>query len=420
MSPEKPTVKKQAVIKVVGVGGAGNNAVNRMIQAGIQDVEFIAINTDAQHLEKSQAPTKLHIGENTTGLLGAGGDPEKGRLAAEESKNQIRDLLMGADLVFITAGMGGGTGTGASPIVAELARDIEALTVAVVTKPFSWELGRMARAERGIAALTEIVDTIITIPNDRLQDVAPKGLSFVDAYGMADDVLRQGVQAISEIITVPGYVNVDFADVRMTLAQAGPALMGVGVGKGDQRAMQAANAAVSNPLLETELAGATRLLVNVTAPRNFELDELTQAMSFISSLASSAEANIIVGNVLDESLEDEVRITVLAAGLDPTARPPEPTRASTTEAERTPRPTSRIPADGARRTTTPQRSDPPEPRQEPVERNVEGNGSSIPPGADSATGQPRPANPKPADEEEDLNIPTFLRRHRKQRSEESD
>jgi len=416
MSSEKTTPKNQAVIKVVGVGGAGNNAVNRMIQAGIRDVEFIAINTDAQHLDKSHAPTKLHIGENTTGLLGAGGDPEKGRLAAEESKNQIRDVLMGADLVFITAGMGGGTGTGASPIVAELARDIGALTIAVVTKPFGWELGRMARAERGVAALTEIVDTIITIPNDRLEDVAPKGLSFVDAYGMADDVLRQGVQAISEIITVPGLVNVDFADVRAVMSQSGPALMGVGIGKGEHRAMQAANAAVSNPLLETEITGATRLLVNITASTDFALTELNQAMTFIADLASADDANIIVGTVVDESLDDEVRITVLAAGLDPTARPPSPARAAAHE-EKPQRPATRIPSDGSQRAPTgTARAASPVGRSEPLESAGDGNGNTLPPGVDSATGQPRPANPKP-EEEEDLNIPTFLRRHRKQQSE---
>jgi cell division protein FtsZ len=307
-----------AVIKVIGVGGGGSNAVNRMIEAGIQGVEFIAMNTDVQVLDKSRASKKIQLGANLTRGLGAGGDPEVGRSAAEETKNDIRKVMEGSDMVFITAGMGGGTGTGAAPVVADLARELGAVTVGIVTKPFGFEgRRRFNLAENGLSALIGRVDTMIVIPNDRLMDVAERRTSFLDAFRMADDVLRQGVQGISDIITIPGQINVDFADVKAVMSNAGPALMGIGYGVGENRAIQAAQQATASPLLEQTIFGARGLLVNITSGEDLTLAEVSDAMDYIHGLCDEEEANIFFGTVVDPTLEGEVRITVLATGFDP-------------------------------------------------------------------------------------------------------
>ena len=307
-----------AVIKVVGVGGGGSNAVNRMIESGIKGVEFIAMNSDIQVLDLSEAPRKVQLGGSLTRGLGAGGNPEVGKGSAEESKNEIRKVLEGADMVFITAGMGGGTGTGAAPVIADLAREIGALTVAVVTRPFTFEGPKRGRlADKGVTSLMGRVDTIITIPNDKLLNVVERRTTLVDAFRVADDVLRQGVQGISDIITIPGQINVDFADVRAIMSNAGPALMGIGYGVGEQRALQAAQSATSSPLLEQTIHGARGLLVNITSSEELTLAEASEALQYIQSLCDSEDANIILGTVVDAAMEDQVRITVLATGFSP-------------------------------------------------------------------------------------------------------
>lgn len=312
------STQASAVIKVLGVGGGGSNAVNRMIEAGIKGVEFIAMNTDVQVLDRSQAQRKVQLGQNLTRGLGAGGNPEVGKAAAEESKNEIRKVLEGADMVFVTAGMGGGTGTGAAPVVADLAREIGALTVAVVTRPFGFEGARRRKlAENGVTALMGRVDTMITIPNDRLLSVVERKTTLGDAFRVADDILRQGVQGISDIITIPGQINVDFADVRAVMSNAGPALMGIGYGVGDQRAIQAAQAATSSPLLEQTIHGAKGLLVNITSNSDLTLTEATEALQYIQSLCDEDDANIYFGLVENDELDREVRITVLATGFNP-------------------------------------------------------------------------------------------------------
>ncbi len=309
-----------AVIKVIGVGGAGSNAVQRMIESGIRGVEFIAMNTDIQVLDLSAAQRKVQLGATLTRGLGAGGNPEIGKSAAEESKQEIRKVLEGADMVFITAGMGGGTGTGAAPVIADLAREIGALTVAVVSRPFNFEGPKRAKlADHGVTGLTGRVDTIITIPNDRLVSVVERKTTLVDSFRVADDVLRQGVQGISDIITIPGQINVDFADVRAVMADAGPALMGIGYGVGEQRALQAAQSATNSPLLEQTIHGAKGLLINLTSGEDLTLAETNEAMGYIQSLCDVEEANIFFGTVLDPEMEGTVRITVLATGFAPTA-----------------------------------------------------------------------------------------------------
>lgn len=308
----------RAVIKVIGVGGGGSNAVQRMIEEGIQGVEFIAMNTDAQALQRSAATKKVQLGSDLTRGLGAGGNPEVGRNAAEESRTDIRKAMEGADMVFVTAGMGGGTGTGAAAVVADLAREMGALTVAVVTRPFAFEGPKRSRsAESGVTALIGKVDTIITIPNDKLLSVVEKKTTLVDAFRKADDVLRQGVQGISDIITVPGQINVDFADVRSVMQDAGPALMGIGEGMGEGRALQAAQSATSSPLLEQTIHGATGLLVNITSDDDLTLNEANEAMAYIQSLCDHEDANIFFGTVVDPELAGRVRITVLATGFAP-------------------------------------------------------------------------------------------------------
>lgn len=427
----------QANIKVIGVGGAGSNAVNRMIETQIQGVEFAVINTDMQVLQLSRAPIKLQIGKEVTRGLGTGGNPEIGQKAAEESREDIRTLVGATDMVFITAGMGGGTGTGASSTVAELAREAGALTVAVVTRPFSFELATRKRvAESGIETLSRIVDTIIVIPNDRLLDVVDKKTTLEEAFRVADDVLRQAVQAISEIITVPGYINVDFADVRAVLLNAGLAVMGVGHGLGESRAQQAAQSAISNPLLETDIQGASRLLVNITAPTDLALSELAEAMTIIRNATNCESANVILGTVKDERMDGEMRITVLAAGFEQKtmqrrtqpitsdhrkpAFPQVPGVASSTEsAPRMTPPANLTPSDSSPRSPS------------------GGDAGTLPPGQAPATGEPRPlqsptqspsrgmvsppqnsAAPqekmeKKTPQEDDLDIPSFIREYRK-------
>lgn len=305
-----------AAIKVIGVGGGGNNAVNRMIAAGLNGVEFITVNTDAQALMHSQAPFRIQIGEKLTKGLGAGANPEIGEKAAQESREEIIKALRGADMVFVTAGMGGGTGTGAAPIVAECAKEVGALTVGVVTKPFSFEgRRRQGQAELGTAKLKEKVDTLITIPNDRLLQVADKRTSMIDAFRIADDVLRQGVQGISDLIAVPGLINLDFADVKTIMTDTGSALMGIGYGSGDNRAVTAAEAAIKSPLLETSIEGAKGVLLNITGGPSLGLLEVNEAAAIISD-AVDPEANIIFGAVIDEAFQDEVRVTVIATGFD--------------------------------------------------------------------------------------------------------
>lgn len=307
-----------AVIRVIGVGGGGSNAVNRMIESGIKGVEFVSMNTDSQALERSPAPIKVQLGTNLTRGLGAGGNPEVGKAAAEESKGDIRKVLEGSDMVFVTAGMGGGTGTGATAIIADIAREMGALTIAVITRPFTFEGPRRARlASDGVVSLQGRFDTIITIPNDRLLSVVERKTTLVDAFRVADDVLRQGVQGISDIITVPGQINVDFADVRAVMANAGPALMGIGYGVGEQRALQAAQSATNSPLLEQTINGAKGLLVNLTSGEDLTLTEANEAMHYIAELCDADEANIFFGTVVDPTLDGTVRVTVLATGFNP-------------------------------------------------------------------------------------------------------
>jgi cell division protein FtsZ len=306
-----------ALIKVVGVGGGGSNAVNRMVDAGLSGVEFIAVNTDAQALLMCDADVKMPIGSDVTRGLGAGADPNVGHAAAEESRDELKEALKGADMVFVTAGEGGGTGTGAAPIVARLAQELGALTVGVVTKPFSFEGRRRAEvALRGVDELRDHVDTLIVIENDRLLQVVEKRTSIVDAFTMADDVLRQGVQGITDLITIPGLVNLDFADVRTIMSEAGSALMGIGIAGGENRATEAARAAVSSPLLESSIEGATGILLNVTGGPNIGLFEVNEAAQVVTS-AADQNANVIFGAVIDESLADEVRVTVIATGFGP-------------------------------------------------------------------------------------------------------
>ncbi len=305
----------QAKIKVVGIGGGGSNAVDRMIETGLCGVEFVVTNTDMQALARSAAERKVQIGEDVTRGLGAGGNPDIGRQAAEESRQDLKNILDGADMVFITAGMGGGTGTGASPVIAEIAKELGALTIAVVTKPFRFEGRRLNAAMEGISRLKGKVDALITIPNERLLGVVPKNTSMLEAMRYADEVLRQGVQGISDLITVPGLINLDFADVNTVLANAGTALMGIGEGEGERRAAEAAQGAISSPLLETSMEGATRILFNITGSMNMSLNEVDEAANIIATAAGIDDANVIFGIVFDDRMEDRVRITVVATGF---------------------------------------------------------------------------------------------------------
>jgi len=305
-----------AVIKVVGVGGGGTNAVNRMIEEGIRGVEFVAVNTDAQALAISDADIKVHIGTDITKGLGAGANPEVGKEAAEDSRDEIKAALAGSDMVFITAGEGGGTGTGAAPVVADIAKnDVGALTVGVVTKPFTFE-GRKRKksAEEGIKTLSDCVDTMIVIPNDKLLDIAEKKTTMLEAFAIADGVLSQGTQGITDLITVPGIINLDFADVKTIMKQAGTAMMGIGTSSGDTRAVDSAQQAISSPLLESSIDGATRVLLSIAGSKDLGIQEISDAADVVAN-AVDPEANIIFGTVVDESLGDQVRITVIATGF---------------------------------------------------------------------------------------------------------
>jgi cell division protein FtsZ len=309
------TLEGNARIKVVGVGGGGSNAVNRMIRSKLRGVEFIAINTDLQALAKSEAEIKVNIGKKLTRGLGAGGNPTIGREAAEESQQELTELLRGADMVFLTAGMGGGTGTGAAPVIAEVARNNGALTIGVVTKPFTFEGTRRRQlAEEGVARLREKVDSLITIPNQRLLDVTDKKVPFTEALKIADDVLRQGVQGISDLIVMPGLINLDFADVKAVMSGQGASLMGIGFGSGDQRASDAARDAVASPLLETSIDGARGILLNVTGGPDMTLHEVNEAAEIVRASADR-DANIIFGTVIDEKMVGEIKITVVATGF---------------------------------------------------------------------------------------------------------
>jgi cell division protein FtsZ len=304
-----------AVIKVVGIGGGGTNAVTRMVEAGLSGVEFVAVNTDAQALLMTEADEKIHIGSQSTRGLGAGADPRVGLAAAEESRDELKEALKGADMVFVTAGEGGGTGTGGAPVVAQIGRELGALTVGVVTKPFAFE-GKLRadQAEQGIQSLRENVDTLIVIENDRLLQVVERDTPVTEAFRMADDILRQGVQGITDLITVPGLINLDFADVRTIMREAGSTLMGIGVARGSNRAVEAAQAAISSPLLETTLDGATGILLNITGGPDLGLAEVDEAAQVVTNAADS-NANVIFGAVIDESMGEDVRVTAIATGF---------------------------------------------------------------------------------------------------------
>jgi cell division protein FtsZ len=336
-----PSGNYLAVIKVAGVGGGGTNAVTRMVDAGLAGVEFIAVNTDAQALLMCDADVKIQIGSEGTKGLGAGADPAVGEAAARESRDELKDALKGADMVFVTAGEGGGTGTGGAPILAELAREIGALTVGVVTRPFSFEGRRRAeQAQLGIQNLGDQVDTLIVIENDRLLQVVEKKTSIMDAFRIADDILRQGVQGITDLITVPGLVNLDFADVRTIMRDAGSALMGIGVASGENRAAEAARNAVSSPLLEASIEGATGILLNITGGSDMGLFEVNEAAEVVTS-AADQNANVIFGAVVDDAVRDEVRVTVIATGFgSPRRRRARPTVEQAPERERPERTTA--------------------------------------------------------------------------------
>lgn len=312
----KPDVETFAKIKVIGVGGSGGSAVDRMVRAGIAGIEFVVMNTDVQALHHNAASKKLHIGKTITRGLGAGMDPEQGKRAAEESQNDIREIVKDTDMVFITCGLGGGTGSGASPVIAQIAKDAGALTVGVVTRPFSFEgQQRVAIADDAYAALARSVDAIITIPNDRILQIIDKKTSMSDAFKIVDDVLRQGVQGISEIITVPGLINVDFADVRAIMKDTGSALMGIGIASGDDRAVEAAKAAISSPLLELSIDGARGILFTITGGSTLGMQEVAEAAKIITNSADEG-AKVIFGAVIDETMGDEIRITVIATGFE--------------------------------------------------------------------------------------------------------
>lgn len=372
-----------AVIKVVGVGGGGVNAVNRMIEAGLRGVEFIAVNTDAQALLMSDADVKLDIGRELTRGLGAGADPSKGRQAAEDHSDEIEEALKGADMVFVTAGEGGGTGTGAAPIVAKIARSLGALTIGVVTRPFSFEgRRRSTQAETGIESLREEVDTLIVIPNDKLLQMTDHQVAILDAFKQADQVLMQGVSGITDLITTPGLINLDFADVKSIMSQAGSALMGIGSARGEDRARAAAEMAISSPLLEASIDGAHGVLLSIAGGSDLGLFEVSAAAQLIEEAAHD-EANIIFGTVIDDALGDEVRVTVIAAGFDggqPQRRQPQ-VRPAETRPSAQPRPTN-----------------------PPVTNQQAPQASPMPGQRPSA---PRPA-PQPVDDD-DLDVPDFMK-----------
>jgi cell division protein FtsZ len=374
-----------AVIKVIGVGGGGSNAVNRMIAAEVQGVEFIVVNTDLQALKMSNAPVKIQIGQKLTSGLGAGANPEVGRKAALEDTEKIIETLEGADMVFVTAGLGGGTGTGAAPILASLAAELGALTVAVVTKPFGFEgKKRRMQAEQGLAELKECVDTVITIPNERLLQTVQRGTSLQDAFRIADDILRQGVQGISDIIQIPGIVNVDFADVKAIMQGMGMALMGTGTARGENRAVEAAQKAISSPLLEeASIQGARGVLMNITGSSQLGMHEVDEAAKIIQR-AADEEANIIFGTVLDEAMGDDVKITVIATGFD----------------KKDAKPASEVPAPRVDARAAEVRPEP-----VPLAQSAKANGHSV-----VVPMQETIAPPSSVFNKNDLEVPAFLRR----------
>lgn len=363
-----------AKIKVIGCGGGGSNAVNRMIEAGVQGVEFIAVNTDAQALHLSKAEHRIQIGDKLTRGLGAGANPEVGKKAAEESREQIEQVLKGADMVFVTCGMGGGTGTGAAPVIAEIAKELGALTVGVVTRPFTFEgRRRSTHAYTGIEALKEKVDTLIVIPNDRLLEIVDKNTPMLEAFRVADNVLRQGVQGISDLIAVPGLINLDFADVKTIMTERGSALMGIGIATGENRATEAAKKAICSPLLETSIDGAKGVLMNITGGSNLSLFEVNEAADIVAS-SSDLEVNMIFGAVIKEDMKDEIMVTVIATGFEPVQQV---------------QPTQRV--SGLSGGQKPQQQNVAQPQQKPMER------------------EPYRAVSQSQYDEQDLDIPTFLR-----------
>lgn len=377
-------MEELATIKVIGVGGGGNNAVNRMIEHGVEGVEFIAVNTDSQALNLSMAESKIQIGGKLTRGLGAGANPEVGKKAAEESKEQLEEVLKGADMVFVTAGMGGGTGTGAAPVIAQVAKDLGALTVGVVTRPFSFEgRRRSTQAISGIDTLKGSVDTLIVIPNDRLLEIVDKNTPMLEAFREADNVLRQGVQGISDLIAKPGLINVDFVDVKTIMYDKGSALMGIGIATGETRATEAAKKAISSPLLETSIDGAHGILMNITGGTNLSLYEVQEAADLVTS-AADQEVNVIFGSVINENLNDEIVVTVIATGFDENAQPKADTR---------------------------QKQQRPNIGQTQQAATQQTNEST--PVRERETSNPSPSKPRP--EEDELDIPTFLRNRNRNR-----
>jgi cell division protein FtsZ len=411
--PLRSDAEHFALIKVIGVGGGGSNAVNRMIRAEMMGVEFIAVNTDAQALLQSDAPHKIRIGDKLTRGLGAGADPGVGQRAAEEDSEKIYEALKDADMIFITAGMGGGTGSGAAPVIAEIAKDLGALTVGVITKPFSFEgVRRKLVAEQYSEGLKEKVDTLITIPNDRLREVVDKKTSILDAFRVVDDVLRQGVQGISDLITVPGLINLDFADVKTIMRDAGSSMMGIGIGTGEQRAVEAARAAVMSPLLEVNIQGARGILFNVTGGSDLGLFEVNEAAEVIKE-AADPEANIIFGTVIDDRMRDEVKVTVIATGFDANRKAKAPGRHAAAEAasgidasldERSREILAEIERERAERQSLEDQMGTPSPfarQAEPTTETRVTERQAVP---------VRPAIDRPSYGETDLDIPSFLRR----------
>ena len=401
-----------ARIIVLGIGGGGSNAVNRMIQSGVRGVEFVAVNTDMQALGRSEAPTRIHIGEKLTRGLGAGGNPNVGEKAAEESSEQIAELVRDADMVFIAAGMGGGTGTGAAPVIAQISKDLGALTVGVVTKPFTFEGRQRAKnAEEGIAQLKERVDTLITIPNDRLLEVIDRKTTLEQAFMEVDDVLRQGIQGISELITEPGLINLDFADVKSIMSDSGGALMAIGRGTGETRAQDAARMAISSPLLDISMEGAKGVLLNITGGIDLALSEINEAADVVAQ-AADPEANIIFGAVIDPKLDNEVKITVIATGFDVTHRPQR-----TLPAYR--RPSARSSYGGGASEPPPAVEPPPPTSSGGRDRGlpVEDRDRDRPPERDTGpirVGSLGASLPEPVfNDDDDLDIPPFLRGRRR-------
>ncbi|WP_010649461.1 cell division protein FtsZ [Oceanobacillus massiliensis] len=375
-------MEELATIKVIGVGGGGNNAVNRMIEHGVEGVEFISVNTDAQALNLSKAESKIQIGGKLTRGLGAGANPEVGKKAAEESKEQLEEVLKGADMVFVTAGMGGGTGTGAAPVIAQVAKDLGALTVGVVTRPFSFEgRRRSTQAISGIDTLKGSVDTLIVIPNDRLLEIVDKNTPMLEAFREADNVLRQGVQGISDLIAKPGLINVDFADVKTIMYDKGSALMGIGIATGETRATEAAKKAISSPLLETSIDGAHGILMNITGGTNLSLYEVQEAADLVTS-AADKEVNVIFGSVINENLNDEIVVTVIATGFDESVQKQEPKHKQY-------RPMAGHNQHAATKAT-----------EEPVQREQQ---------------QQQQSQPRARQDDDELDIPTFLRNRNRNR-----